>query len=85
MDLLKHLIKLIMSYSLQKYPQSTICLRQNLDFVLEQLEQQSSVALKWFEGDYMSVNSGKCHPFVPSNQCEHIWANTVFPQISTAL
>ena len=34
---------------------------KNLDFVLKRLEQQSSIALKWFEESYMKMNSGKCH------------------------
>ena len=34
---------------------------KNLDFVLKRLEQQSSIALKWFQESYMKTNSGKCH------------------------
>ena len=33
---------------------------KNLDFVLELLKQQSSIALKWFEDNYIKMNPGKC-------------------------
>ena len=47
---------------------------KNLDFVLEQLELQSNIAIKWFEDNYMKINASKCHLFVSGNKCEHMWA-----------
>ena len=47
---------------------------KNLKFVLEQLEEQSNIALKWFEDNYMKMNSGKCHLFVSGNKYEQMWA-----------
>ena len=43
---------------------------KSLKFVLEQLEEQSNIALKWFEDNYMKMNSGKCHLFVSGNKYE---------------
>ena len=47
---------------------------KSLKFVLEQLEEQSNIALKWFEDNYMKMNSGKCHLFVSGNKYEQMWA-----------
>ena len=46
---------------------------KSLKFVLEQLEEQSNIALKWFEDNYMKTNSGKCHLFVSGNKYEQMW------------
>ena len=37
---------------------------ENLDFVQEQLELQSNIAIKWFEDNHMKMNASKCHLFV---------------------
>ena len=62
---------------------------KNLDFVLEQLEQQSSIALKWFENNYKKTNSGKYHLFLSGNKCKHLWAkigdNTIWKSRTTKL
>ena len=47
---------------------------KNLDFVLEQLELQSNIAIKWFEDNHMKMNASKCHLFVSGNKYEHMWA-----------
>ena len=47
---------------------------KNLDFVLEQLELQSNIAIKWFEVNHMKMNASKCHLFVSGNKYEHMWA-----------
>ena len=47
---------------------------KNLNFVMQQLEQQSNIALKWFEDNNMKKNASKSHLFVPGNKYEHIWA-----------
>ena len=44
------------------------------NFVVQQLEQQSNIALKWFEDNNMKMNSGKCHLFVSGNKHENMWA-----------
>ena len=33
----------------------------NLAFVLAKLEKNSSIAMKWFDNNYMKMNSDKCH------------------------
>ena len=30
--------------------------------------------MKWFENNYMKMNSDKCHPFISGNKFEHLWA-----------
>ena len=47
---------------------------KNLNFVMQQLEQQSNIALKWFERNNMKMNDGKYHLFIPGNKNEHMWA-----------
>ena len=41
---------------------------KNLNFVMQQLEQQSNIALKWFEANNMKMNASKCHLFVSGNK-----------------
>ena len=55
---------------------------KNLNFVMQQLEQQSNIALKWFEDNNMKMNTGKCHLFVAGNKHEHMWAKRGDDQIS---
>ena len=47
---------------------------KNLNFVMQQLEQQSNIALKWFEDNNMKMNASKCHLFVSGNKHERMWA-----------
>ena len=37
---------------------------------MQQLEQQSNIALKWFKGNNMKMNAGKYHLFVSGNKNE---------------
>ena len=46
----------------------------NLSFVLAKLEENPNIAMKWFENNYMKMNSDKCHLFISGNQFEHLWA-----------
>ena len=55
---------------------------KNLNFVMQQLEQQSNIALKWFEDNNMKMNASKCHLFVSGNKHEHMWAKIGDDQIS---
>ena len=54
---------------------------KNLSFVIEQLEQQSNIALNWFEDNYMKMNASKCHLFVSGHKYENIWAKIGDDQI----
>ena len=54
---------------------------KNLNFVMQQLEQQSNIALKWFEDNNMKMNASKCHLFVSGNKHEHMWAKIGDDQI----
>ena len=48
---------------------------------MQQLEQQSNIALKWFEDNNMKMNASKCHLFVSVNKHEHMWAKIGDDQI----
>ena len=54
---------------------------KNLNFVMQQLEQQSNIALKWFEDNDMKMNFGKCHLFVSGSEHENMWAKIGDEQI----
>ena len=54
---------------------------KNLNFVMQQLEQQSDIALKWFEDNNMKMNAGKCHLLVSGHKYEHMWAKIGDDQI----
>ena len=47
---------------------------ENLAFVLERLEHQSNIALKWFEDKNKKMNYGKFHLFISSIKYEQMWA-----------
>ena len=47
---------------------------KNLEFVLLKLEEQSNIAINWFENNYMKMNSDKCHLPISGNKYEHLWA-----------
>ena len=36
---------------------------KNLDFVFNELEDNSFIAVEWFENNYMKMNLDKCHLF----------------------
>ena len=40
----------------------------NLAFVLANLEENSNIAIKWFENNYMKINSNKCYLFLSENK-----------------
>ena len=54
---------------------------KNLNFVMQQLEQQSNIVLKWFEDNTMKMNASKCHLFVSGNKHEHMWTKIDDDQI----
>ena len=41
---------------------------------LEKLEQNSDIAIAWFEMNYKKLNTGKCHLLISGNKNEYIWA-----------
>ena len=47
---------------------------KNIEFVFAKLEENSNIAIKWFENNYMKMNSDKCHLFVSGHKYEHLWA-----------
>ena len=48
---------------------SFIC-NKNLDLVLNELERNSSIAIDWFQNNYMKMNSDKCHLLLPDHKFE---------------
>ena len=47
---------------------------KNLEFVVTKLENHSDIVIKWFEDNYMKMNSDKCHLFISGHKFEHLWA-----------
>ena len=47
---------------------------KNLDFVLNELEQNSNIAIYWLQNNYMKMNSDKCHLLVVGHKFWQIWA-----------
>ena len=48
---------------------------------MQQLEQESNIALKWFEDNNMKINASKCHLFFSGSKHEHMWAKIRDDQI----
>ena len=46
---------------------------KNLAFLLAKLEGHSNISMKWFENNYMKMNSDRCHLFISGNKIEHLW------------
>ena len=47
---------------------------KNLEFVLTKLENHSDIVIKWFENNYMKMNSEKCHPLISGHIFENLLA-----------
>ena len=45
----------------------------DLNIVMKKLEENSALALTWFECNYMKLNSDKCHLLVLGNHHEEIF------------
>ena len=41
---------------------------KNLDFALNELEQNSNIAIYWLQNNYMKMNSDKCHLLVEGHK-----------------
>ena len=52
-------------------PTPFVC-NKKLDFVLSELEQNSNIAIDWFQNNYMKMNSDKCHLLVAGHEFEQI-------------
>ena len=47
---------------------------QNLHTLIQRLEQDSVLAIEWFERNYMKLNENKCHLLISGHKYEHVWA-----------
>ena len=47
---------------------------ENLEVVVRKLEENSDLAISWFQNNYMKLNTDKCHLFMSDFKYEHIWA-----------
>ena len=47
----------------------------SLENVLKSLEKNPMLAIRWFENNYMKLNTGKCHLTVSSCKHEQVRAN----------
>ena len=48
---------------------------ESLENVLKSLERKSTLAIRWFEKNYMKLNTDKCHLKVLGYKHEQVWAN----------
>ena len=46
----------------------------SLGFVLEKMEEYSTLFIKWFEINEMRMNVEKCQKFISENKFKEIWA-----------
>ena len=47
----------------------------DLDHLMERLEHNTKLVIKWFENNYMKLNEGKCHLVIAGHRYETLWAN----------
>ena len=47
---------------------------RDLNSLIVSLEHDTSLALEWFEANYMKLNPDKCHLLVAGSKHEHVWA-----------
>ena len=47
---------------------------QNLAEVVKKLEENSDLAINWFQNNYMKLNTDKCHLLISGSRYEHFWA-----------
>ena len=46
---------------------------ETLESVLDKLEENSKLAIFWFENNCMKLNTDKCHLLVSGTKYEHSW------------
>ena len=44
------------------------------NYLIKSLEHDASLAIEWFECNYMKLNESKCHFIIAGNRYEHLWA-----------
>ena len=54
---------------------------EELQVVLEKLEKHSDFCIKWFENNYMKLNTDKCHLLVSGHKHEKCWVKIGNDQI----
>ena len=47
----------------------------DLNHLMERLEHNTKLIIKWFENNYMKLNKGKCHLVVAGHIYETLWVN----------
>ena len=48
---------------------------ESVENVLKSLEKNSMLAIRWFENNYMKLNTDKCGLIVSGYKHEQVWAN----------
>ena len=48
---------------------------QDLNALILRLENDSLLAIEWFEANYMKLNDDKCHLLISGHKFEHVWAD----------
>ena len=48
---------------------------ESLENVHKSLEKNSMLAIRWFENNYMKLNTDKCRLIFSGNKHEQVWAN----------
>ena len=47
---------------------------KGLNFVQENLKEQSNIALTWFEKNLIKMNTDMCNRLISVNKSEQVWA-----------
>ena len=47
----------------------------DLKHLMERLEDDTKLAIEWFENNFMKLNEGKCHLLVERHSYETLWAS----------
>ena len=59
---------------IRNFADDYVRLRFKFKTVLEPLENNSELAIAWFETNYMKLNTDKCHLLISGNKNEQMWA-----------
>ena len=46
----------------------------SLEDLVNSLEHGASLAIEWFDSNYMKLNQDKCHLIISGHKCKVIWA-----------
>ena len=58
---------------IRNFADDYVRLRFKFKTVLEPLENNSELAIAWFETNYMKLNTDKCHLLISGNKNEQMW------------